>query len=88
MPISKPAVLTPAEQANLTRADKAHYMHGYHVFDDHAEQGALNIVAGEGAYIYDADGNRFLDAVGGMWCTNIGLGREEMAEAIADQVRQ
>ncbi|MGE8144353.1 aminotransferase [Pseudomonas frederiksbergensis] len=88
MPISKQAFLTPAEQAKLTRADKAHYMHGYHVFDDHAEQGALNIVAGEGAYIYDADGNRFLDAVGGMWCTNIGLGREEMADAIADQVRQ
>ncbi len=63
-------------------------MHGYHVFDEHAEQGSLNIVAGDGAYIYDTQGNRFLDAVGGMWCTNIGLGREEMAEAIADQVRQ
>jgi adenosylmethionine-8-amino-7-oxononanoate aminotransferase len=63
-------------------------MHGYHVFDEHAEQGSLNIVAGDGAYIYDTQGNRFLDAVGGMWCTNIGLGREEMALAIADQVRQ
>ena len=72
----------------LVEADKAHYMHGYHVFDEHREQGALNIVAGEGAYIRDTHGNRFLDAVGGMWCTNIGLGREEMALAIADQVRQ
>ncbi|UVL87226.1 aminotransferase [Pseudomonas sichuanensis] len=72
----------------LVQADKAHYMHGYHVFDEHAEQGALNIQAGEGAYIQDTEGNRFLDAVGGMWCTNIGLGREEMALAIADQVRQ
>ncbi|MFJ4394869.1 aminotransferase [Pseudomonas sp. NPDC089396] len=72
----------------LVQADKAHYMHGYHMFDEHAEQGALNIEAGEGAYIYDTEGNRFLDAVGGMWCTNIGLGREEMALAIADQVRQ
>ncbi|MBC9251219.1 hypothetical protein A9179_13120 [Pseudomonas alcaligenes] len=75
-------------QADLVAADKAHYMHGYHVFDEHREQGALNIVAGDGAYIYDTQGNRFLDAVGGMWCTNIGLGREEMALAIADQVRQ
>ncbi|MCQ5168066.1 hypothetical protein NE645_19185, partial [Roseburia hominis] len=55
----------------LVEADKAHYMHGYHVFDEHRAQGALNIVAGEGAYIRDAHGNRFLDAVGGMWCTNI-----------------
>lgn len=75
-------------QADLVQADKAHYMHGYHVFDEHREQGSLNIVAGEGAYIYDTQGNRFLDAVGGMWCTNIGLGREEMALAIADQVRK
>ena len=72
----------------LVQADKAHYMHGYHMFDEHAEQGALNIQAGDGAYIHDTQGNRFLDAVGGMWCTNIGLGREEMALAIADQVRQ
>ena len=41
-------------------------MHGYHVFDEHAEQGALNIVAGDGAYIYDTAGNRYLDAVGGI----------------------
>src|SRR5690606_12922348 len=76
------------DNERLVAADKAHYMHGYHVFDDHRENGALNIAAGSGAYIYDTAGNRYLDAVGGMWCTNIGLGREEMAEAIADQVRQ
>ena len=81
---SKAFASTPAQDA-LVEADKAHYMHGYHMFDEHREQGALNIVAGEGAYIRDTEGNRFLDAVGGMWCTNIGLGREEMALAIADQ---
>jgi adenosylmethionine-8-amino-7-oxononanoate aminotransferase len=85
-PIRKLADASPNDR--LVQADKAHYMHGYHVFDEHAEQGALNIQAGEGAYIQDTEGNRFLDAVGGMWCTNIGLGREEMALAIADQVRQ
>ncbi len=81
-------IFSAAEESRLVKADKAHYMHGYHMFDEHAEQGSLNIVAGDGAYIYDTQGNRFLDAVGGMWCTNIGLGREEMALAIADQVRQ
>ncbi|AOE86556.1 aminotransferase [Pseudomonas sp. TCU-HL1] len=76
------------DNERLMAADKAHYMHGYHVFDDHRENGALNIAAGNGAYIYDTAGNRYLDAVGGMWCTNIGLGREEMADAIAEQVRR
>jgi len=76
------------DDEKLVAADKAHYMHCFHIFDDHRENGALNIAAGEGAYIYDTHGRRYLDAVGGMWCTNIGLGREEMADAIAQQVRQ
>ncbi|HHX4505586.1 TPA: aminotransferase class III-fold pyridoxal phosphate-dependent enzyme, partial [Pseudomonas aeruginosa] len=78
---------SPLGDADLVRADQAHYMHGYHVFDDHRVNGSLNIAAGDGAYIYDTAGNRYLDAVGGMWCTNIGLGREEMARTVAEQTR-
>jgi len=82
------ALFNHYDDKKLVDADKAHYMHCFHIFDDHRENGALNIAAGNGAYIYDTHGRRYLDAVGGMWCTNIGLGREEMAEAIAGQVRQ
>lgn len=88
MTLPNPAFFAQFDHAKLDAADKAHYMHGFHMFDEHREQGSLNIAVGNGAYIYDTHGNRYLDAVGGMWCTNIGLGREEMAEAIADQVRQ
>ncbi len=42
----------------------------------------------EGAYIYDSDGGRYLDGIGGLWCVNIGYANEEMAQAIADQVRR
>ena len=41
---------------------------------------------GEGVYVYDSDGNRLLDAPAGMWCVNIGHGREEMAQAVYDQI--
>ena len=41
---------------------------------------------GEGVYVYDSEGNRLLDAPAGMWCVNIGHGREEMAQVIYDQV--
>jgi len=41
---------------------------------------------GEGVYVKDSEGNRLLDAPAGMWCVNIGHGREEMAQAIYDQV--
>ena len=72
----------------ITETDRAHFLHPWQIFDAIAEEGALPIAAAEGAYIYDSDGTRYLDAVGGLWCTNIGMGREEMADAIADQVRQ
>ena len=36
-------------------------------------------------WLWDANGAKYFDAVGGLWCTNIGLGRREMADAIADQ---
>ena len=68
--------------------DKAHFLHPWQEFDKFDKTGALPIAKAQGPYIYDSDGNQLLDAIGGMWCTNIGLGREEMAEAIADQVRQ
>jgi adenosylmethionine-8-amino-7-oxononanoate aminotransferase len=41
---------------------------------------------GDGVYVHDSEGNRLLDAPAGMWCVNIGHGREEMAQAIYDQV--
>lgn len=66
--------------------DKAHFLHPWTVFDVFNSEGALPIARADGAYIEDSNGNRYLDAVGGLWCTNIGNGRKDMAEAIADQV--
>ena len=42
----------------------------------------------EGIYIYDENGQKLIDGPGGMWCVQIGYGRKEMAEAIADQVHK
>ena len=41
--------------------------------------------SGEGIYVYDSAGNRLIDGPGGMWCVNVGHGRTEMAQAIAEQ---
>lgn len=41
-----------------------------------------------GIYVYDAQGNKLIDGPGGMWCVNIGHGRDEMATAIAEQIRE
>ena len=41
-----------------------------------------------GCHIEDRDGNRLLDAFAGLYCVNVGYGRQEIAEAIADQARE
>ncbi len=67
--------------------DRRHCLHPFHHFASFDVEGSLVMQKGKGCYIVDEDGNEYFDAVGGMWCTNIGLGREEMAEAIAEQAR-
>jgi adenosylmethionine-8-amino-7-oxononanoate aminotransferase len=60
-----------------------------HPWDDIVKLGGNQrtlLSKGEGVYVYDSEGNRLLDAPAGMWCVNIGHGREEMAQAIYDQV--
>ncbi len=46
------------------------------------------ITGGKGSHITDRDGNRLLDAFAGLYCVNVGYGRPEIAEAIADQARE
>ncbi len=46
------------------------------------------VTGGEGVFIQDRAGNRLLDAFAGLYCVNVGYGRSEIAEAIAEQARE
>ncbi len=46
------------------------------------------IVSGDGCYVYDADGKRYLDGLSALYCVNAGHGRPEFAEAAAEQMRE
>ena len=46
------------------------------------------MTGGSGVYIEDRDGNRFLDAFAGLYCVNVGYGRQEIAEAISEQAHK
>jgi adenosylmethionine-8-amino-7-oxononanoate aminotransferase len=46
------------------------------------------IVRGEGCYVYDEHGNRYLDGLSALFCVNIGHGRADIAQAGADQARE
>jgi L-2,4-diaminobutyrate transaminase len=46
------------------------------------------ITGGKGVYIEDRDGTKLLDAFAGLYCVNVGYGRTEISQAIADQARE
>ena len=46
------------------------------------------IVRGEGCYVFDEHGNRYLDGLSALFCVNIGHGRAEVAQAGADQAKE
>ena len=52
-----------------------------------AERGELVLERGEGAWVWDEHGRRYLDAVAGLWYCHAGYGRTEIADAAAAQMR-
>ncbi|WP_433710125.1 aspartate aminotransferase family protein [Nocardia sp. CA-084685] len=61
--------------------------HGFADMGAVERDGAFVVARGEGAYIYDQAGTRYLDATAGLWFTNVGHGRAEIADAVAAQLR-
>lgn len=71
---------------DLWRKDRDHFIHPWTNYTEFKRDGSIVIAESEGAYVYDADGKQFLDGMAGIWCMNIGYGRADMAQTIADQV--
>ena len=73
--------------AELRRLDVAHHLPA---MQDHAlirdMGGSRVIVRAEGSTIHDGDGNAILDGMAGLWCVNVGYGREVLAKAAYEQM--
>ena len=72
----------------LQQIDAAHHLHP---FTDHKElraAGSRIITRAEGPFIYDSEGNQLLDGMAGLWCVNVGYGRDELAEAAYRQMKE
>ncbi|MFE9784017.1 aspartate aminotransferase family protein [Nocardia salmonicida] len=61
--------------------------HGFADMGAVNRDGAFVVARGEGAYVFDTAGKRYLDATAGLWFANVGHGRGEIADAVADQLR-
>ena len=68
--------------------DRKHLLHPFTHFDSFKVEGSMIVTEANGCMIKDSNGNEYLDGLGGMWCVNVGYGRHEIAEVMADQARQ
>ena len=57
-------------------------------YSDLSKEGVRVITHGKGNYIFDNNNNKILDAMAGLWCVNIGYGREEIAEVAKKQIKE
>jgi 4-aminobutyrate--pyruvate transaminase len=67
------------------KKDIAHALHPYTNLAVHEDQGPLIISKGEGVYVWDDQGNRYLEGLGGLWCVSLGFSEPRLAAAAADQ---
>ena len=68
--------------------DHRHYLHPFTDHQDLGNKGTRIITHAEGVYIQDSDGQQILDGMAGLWCINVGYGRQELIDAATRQMQQ
>ena len=87
MPIALPQetmTIMNAPIGDSHKKDIAHALHPYTNLAVHEDQGPLIISKGEGVYVWDDQGNRYLEGLGGLWCVSLGFSEPRLAAAAAD----
>ncbi|WP_170596521.1 aspartate aminotransferase family protein [Ruegeria arenilitoris] len=74
--------------AELQALDAAHHLHPFSANGALGKEGARVITRAKGVYLTDSEGEEILDAMAGLWCVNVGYGRDELAEVAARQMRE
>ncbi len=75
-----------AEPSDLARMDRDHHLHPFTDPKVLRDDAPIVVVGGRGSTLWDEDGKLYLDALAGLWCVNVGYGRQELADAAADQM--
>ncbi|MFB9225184.1 aspartate aminotransferase family protein [Paracoccus cavernae] len=66
--------------------DIAHHLHPYTNAARHAETGPIVIERGEGIYVFDDQGNRYIEALAGLWSVAVGFGEQRLVDAATAQL--
>src|ERR1044072_332506 len=83
---SNPAA--PAALSNTQTRDMASLLHPFTNLVTLRQTGPLVLERGKGIFVYDGNGKDYLEAMGGLWCTALGWGEEELVEAAVEQMRK
>ncbi len=76
------------ERSALQELGRRHLWMHFTRMSAYADQELPIITRGEGCYVYDEHGNRYLDGLSALFCVNIGHGRADIAQAGADQAKE
>ncbi|MCA8430173.1 aspartate aminotransferase family protein [Burkholderia seminalis] len=72
----------------LKQNDIDHVLHPYTNLSRHRDVGPMVIERGEGVYVYDTEGNRYIEALSGLFCASLGFSEQRLADAADRQMRK
>lgn len=74
---------------DIAELDRRYVFHPFTALADHQRDGPAFVVShGAGARLTDTAGREYIDIMGGLWCVNVGYGRREIAQAMAEQAEK
>ncbi|MDJ0940422.1 MAG: aminotransferase [Woeseiaceae bacterium] len=77
---------TPTQKIDFADLDRRYSFHPFTALAQHETHGPAVVMAGgDGVWLEDVEGKRYIDGMAGLWCVNVGYGRKELAEAMRDQ---
>lgn len=85
MPIQQESMFTTRD---IQATDAAHHLHPFTNTGALNAKGARVISKGEGVWLWDTEGNKILDGMAGLWCVNMGYGRQELVDAATRQMQE
>jgi 4-aminobutyrate--pyruvate transaminase len=70
----------------IRQMDTLHHLHPFSNFKRHEKEGPLIISRGEGVWVYDDQGKRYLEGLAGLWCASLGFNNKRLIAAAKNQL--
>ena len=74
--------------STLQALDSKHFRHPFTDHKELSEIGSRVISKADNVYLWDDEGNKILDGMAGLWCVNVGYGRQELIDAATNQLNE